>query len=156
MVSSTGESVTLAGVLQMRAQGMGWGQIANSLGFKLGPVVSGIKSANAHIASKASTKEGGVTHAVSNSSRAETDTGTNSGIVTASGKHIGASSAGNHATDHSESGIVTGTGRHAGGWEGSSGNGNSYGEGIVTATGSHAGAVGAGGSGHGKALGKGD
>lgn len=181
VVSSTGESVTLAGVLQMRAQGMGWGQIANSLGFKLGPVVSGIKAANAHIASQATVKEGGVTHAVSNSSRAETDTDSKSGIVTATGKHIGASSAGNHAASHSESGIVTvsgkhlggsgsdvaadngvgsgivtGTGRSAGGWEGGSGNGNSHGQGIVTAAGGHAGTVAAGGSGHGKALGRGN
>ena len=31
----------------MRADGMGWGQIAQASGTKLGPVVSGIKSQNA-------------------------------------------------------------------------------------------------------------
>jgi hypothetical protein len=30
--------VKLDGVLQMRADGMGWGQIANALGFRLGDV----------------------------------------------------------------------------------------------------------------------
>jgi hypothetical protein len=42
--------VTLDGVLQMRADGLGWGRIAQNLGTKLGPVVSGIKSQNAQIA----------------------------------------------------------------------------------------------------------
>ena len=32
--------VRLEGVLQMRADGMGWGQVANQLGFKLGEVMS--------------------------------------------------------------------------------------------------------------------
>jgi len=33
-------SETLPGVLKLRSDGMGWGQIANTLGFKLGEVVS--------------------------------------------------------------------------------------------------------------------
>ena len=33
-------SETLPGILKLRSEGMGWGQIANTLGFKLGEVVS--------------------------------------------------------------------------------------------------------------------
>jgi hypothetical protein len=39
-IQTTSGSQTLPGVLTLRSQGMGWGQIANSLGFKLGDVVS--------------------------------------------------------------------------------------------------------------------
>jgi hypothetical protein len=38
VTTSSGKSVKLDGILQMRADGKGWGQIANSLGFKLGEV----------------------------------------------------------------------------------------------------------------------
>jgi hypothetical protein len=37
-VTVSGKTVPLEGVLQMRADGKGWGQIAQSLGFKLGEV----------------------------------------------------------------------------------------------------------------------
>src|SRR5918996_3059741 len=33
---ASGKTVELQGILTMRASGMGWGQIANSMGFKLG------------------------------------------------------------------------------------------------------------------------
>ncbi len=49
ITGANGQTVTLTGVLNQRASGMGWGQIANSMGVKLGPVVSGIKSANTHL-----------------------------------------------------------------------------------------------------------
>ena len=39
-----GSTQTLQGVLALRAQGEGWGQIANALGFKLGDVVSASKT----------------------------------------------------------------------------------------------------------------
>jgi hypothetical protein len=39
-------SVTLTGVLAMRQQGQGWGQIANGLGFKLGDLVSASETGN--------------------------------------------------------------------------------------------------------------
>lgn len=38
--------VQLAGILSQRAAGMGWGQIAKSMDMKLGPVISGMRSAN--------------------------------------------------------------------------------------------------------------
>ncbi len=36
--TSSGETIKLDGILQMRADGKGWGQIAQSLGFKLGEI----------------------------------------------------------------------------------------------------------------------
>jgi hypothetical protein len=36
VTTSSGKTVQLQGILKMRAEGMGWGQIANSMGIKLG------------------------------------------------------------------------------------------------------------------------
>ena len=38
ITTSSGQTVKLDGILKMRADGMGWGQIANSMGIKLGDV----------------------------------------------------------------------------------------------------------------------
>ncbi len=38
--TSTGTTVMLPGILELRAEGKGWGQIANSMGIRLGDVVS--------------------------------------------------------------------------------------------------------------------
>ena len=48
--NATGQPVEteLAGIMQMRNEGAGWGQIAQSMGVKLGHVVSSIKSGHAH------------------------------------------------------------------------------------------------------------
>src|SRR6266850_1384763 len=139
----------LQGVLTMRSQNMGWGQIAQKLGFKLGPVISGMKSANHSLASSAaaSSKGSGVTSASGQS-------GSDSGIVSGSGKPHGNSGQGIANGKGSSDGIVTASGK---------GNGNAYGlnrSGIVTGSGSSAGSngsiVGAGGSnGNGAANGKG-
>lgn len=48
VTAAGGQATALTGVLQLRSQGLGWGQIAQSLGFKLGPVISGMRSASAH------------------------------------------------------------------------------------------------------------
>jgi len=53
LVLADGTSIDLNGVLAARAAGEGWGQIANSMGFKLGdvmrsPKAAGSASANAH------------------------------------------------------------------------------------------------------------
>lgn len=40
------KTVTLDGILTQRADGLGWGQIAKANGFKLGQVISSVKSAN--------------------------------------------------------------------------------------------------------------
>jgi hypothetical protein len=45
--SGTGSTSTdLQGILTMRSRKMGWGQIAHQAGFKLGPVVNGLRASN--------------------------------------------------------------------------------------------------------------
>lgn len=46
-------TTTLRGVLEMRASGMGWGEIAQAYGTKLGPVISGLKTTHAPATSAA-------------------------------------------------------------------------------------------------------
>jgi hypothetical protein len=43
-ITTTTGSSTLTGILTLRSQGMGWGAIANSLGFKLGEPVRSIRA----------------------------------------------------------------------------------------------------------------
>jgi hypothetical protein len=50
--TSDGTTVKLEGVLQMRADGMGWGQIANTLGFRLGDVMRAGKADSASAAAQ--------------------------------------------------------------------------------------------------------
>lgn len=131
ITTSTGKTATLTGVLQMRSQGMGWGQIANSLGFKLGPVISGIKTANTRVAAQGSVNAAGTT---------------------------AATAAGVNASTRSETGIVTGAGEHvsaSGIAAANLGHGNAYGRGIVTGTGAAAGPAGVGAATQGRALGRG-
>lgn len=47
VVGPDGKATNLEGVLTMRAQGMGWGRIAQAQGVKLGQVMSALKSAHA-------------------------------------------------------------------------------------------------------------
>lgn len=122
--NADGTQTTTQGILQMRASGMGWGKIANSMGFKLGSVMSG--KAAATPAAKAG-----------------------AGITTAAGGSTGAAARTQHAK--ADSGIVTAAGGAGGGI--TTGMGNAYGHagagsGIVTAHGNS----GAGGNagGHGK------
>lgn len=51
-IKTSSGTVKLDGVLQMRADGMGWGQIANSLGFKLGEVMRAGKADSASAAAQ--------------------------------------------------------------------------------------------------------
>ncbi|MPZ78557.1 MAG: hypothetical protein GEU77_18800 [Deltaproteobacteria bacterium] len=123
-VTTGTETTTLQGVLTMRSQNMGWGQIAQKSGFKLGPVISSMKSANKNITNAtAATSKGGVVNAGGQSSRSS-----HSGIVNGSGKIHGGNAKGNGG---SGSGIVTGAGKSA------SGSGHGYGQsrGIVTGAG---------------------
>lgn len=94
--TTAGTGTTQQGILQMRASGMGWGQIANSMGVKLGTVMSG-KSATTTGSVNAA---GGHTFASS------------SGVTTAAGaqgKHTGTTTA--EGTGGSSSkGITTGQG----------------------------------------------
>jgi antitoxin (DNA-binding transcriptional repressor) of toxin-antitoxin stability system len=181
-ITIDGESVDYQGVLQMRADGMGWGQIAQQLGTKLGFVVSGIKAQNSHVATlpavqtKTESTTGGASTAAGVVSGAQHGRGANHvtnagngastarghGIVTAGG---GAASGAQHGRSASHvttagggasaprgQGIVT-----AGGGAGSGvGHGLSRGggSGIVSASGAAAGPSShAGGQGNGKALG---
>jgi len=103
---TTATTTKLQGILTMRSQHMGWGQIAQKLGFKLGPVVSGLKAANQGLAARATTPTG-------------------SGIVNAGGQRVGST----------ESGMVSGSGKSSG-KSGKVGSGkNESGEGIVTGSG---------------------
>jgi len=116
---ATPTTTKLQGVLTMRSQGMGWGQIAQQQGTKLGPVISGLKSAN---------KQMTTTNASSTGSQS---TSSSSGIVSGSGKSHGNSGQNVAEQNRSSEGIVGGSNR-------STGNGNAYGKGIVTGSGQSA------------------
>jgi len=150
-MTATTTTTDLQGVLTMRSQHMGWGQIAQKLGFKLGPVIASMKSANHSLAATtaATSNSNGVTTA-----SGKTNGSANRGIVSASGKSqsVGANGVANGKS--SGEGIVSAAGR---------GNGNAYGldrgsDGIVTGAGHSAGVssgiVSAGG-GNGSVNGKG-
>jgi hypothetical protein len=142
---TTGSGPTLAthnlqGILTMRSQNMGWGQIAQKLGTKLGPVVSGMKSANQNMTT------------ASASSTGSQSASSSSGIVSGSGKSHGNSGQGVSGQNNSGEGIVSASGR-------SGGNGNAYGKGIVSgsgqAVGGNSGITTAGGRGNSSGQGKG-
>jgi hypothetical protein len=120
-------TTTTDGVLQMRASGMGWGKIANTMGYKLGPVVSGKQTlvATNRVDSPVTTATGPGASA-----------GSARGVVTASGA----------ASDGSK-GVVTGSGGMPGGNKGvvtgSSGTAGG-GKGVV---------IGAGNAAHGQSSG---
>jgi hypothetical protein len=145
MTSGTGTTATttkydLQGVLTMRSQNMGWGQIAHKLGFKLGPVISRMKSANHSLASTTTSSTGS----------GQSSSSTSSGVVSGSGKGHTGNGNSKHGTSD---GIVTGSGRSAGG----AGRAYGQGKGIVTGAG-HAGGAASGISsagGHGSGQGKG-
>ena len=135
---------TLDGILTMRSQNMGWGQIAHKLGYKLGPVISSMKHANQNITSLTST-----TATVKGSG--QVNKSSQSGIVSGAGQSHGNS---NHPTSNgkaSGSGIVSASGKASGGGYGHahgksnivSGSGHSAGSGGVISGGGN-------GSGHGK------
>lgn len=110
---ATATTTQLQGILTMRSEGMGWGQIAQQQGTKLGPVISGLKSANQQMTT------------TSASSTGTQSTSSSSGIVSGGEKSHGQAVSGKHS---SGKGIVSGSGRPAG-------TGNAYGKGIVTGSG---------------------
>ena len=112
---TTATSTQLQGVLTMRSQGMGWGQIAQKQGTKLGPVISGLKSANQQV----------TTTNVSSTSQSTTSS---SAIVSGNGKPHGNSGQNVSGQNRSGEGIVTGSNR-------STPSGNAYGRGIVSGSG---------------------
>lgn len=106
LMGSAGSTSTAMtpGILQMRADGMGWGQIANSMGFKLGAVMSGrtatVTAATTAKATTSVTTAAGTTTAVGPKAKSA------QGITTAGG--AGASGASHGQGKHS--GIVTAVG----------------------------------------------
>ena len=133
----SGTSSSQTGILQMRASGMGWGQIANSMGVKLGAVMSG-----KYVATTSTVNASG--------------TRSSSGVINAEGthnsEHSGITTAEGARSQHS--GITTAEGAHGSngnkGMTSVQGNGNSSG-GVVNAAGSKAGGIGnaTGAGGHG-------
>ncbi|MCK9989145.1 MAG: hypothetical protein WA112_12455 [Rugosibacter sp.] len=121
------------GILQMRAAGMGWGQIANTMGVKLGAVVSGKQPATPTTAYGRSTSAGGAQGAQ-----------TRKGVVSASGNASAGRSSGITSGAGVSSQATTGLGQT---------HGQGVGAGVVNAgggkaaglAGSHAGGNGKGG-----------
>ncbi len=140
VTGANGQTTTLTGVLTLRAQGMGWGQIAQSMGTKLGPVVSGMKSANTRIAAQPT---GGSTAGTQAASDAGQGNAHGRGVVTGAG----APAAQGQGRAYGR-GIVTGAGTAAG-----AGHGNAYGRGVVSGAGTPAGQA---GGAQGRSAGKGN
>jgi hypothetical protein len=148
-----GDSTTTTnGILQMRAEGMGWGQIAQKYDVKLGQLMSGRQPASTTTTSTTSstTTSKGITTAggkpsitVTGKGNGKASSGSESqgnGIVSASGRTPGASSS---SVSHAGRGIVSGSGRSMG-----------HTSGIVTGGGSSH-QHGASGGGHGNSGGQG-
>ena len=142
----TSDGQPVQGVLQMRASGMGWGQIAQAYGTKLGPVISSMKAANTALSRTATIR----TRTTPTTATGKTTTGAGkSGIVTGAG---GAGAGGSAKGAGGKSGIVTGAGGAAGGVSSPGAGSHGQGAGIVTGGG---GAAGAAGGGEGKGSGRG-
>ena len=152
----TTTTTTLRGILTMRAEGMGWGNIAKAGGTKLGPVASKVKMGNtatpttaAGDTAGASAKAKGVTTATA------AGKGPSKGITTAAGATSGHTPKGNAYGR----GIVTATGGGSTTVT-ATGGGKPSGAGVVNAAGGSAAAVtnaggsNAGGNGKGKGGGK--
>jgi hypothetical protein len=158
VTNSNGTTTTMKGILQMRADGMGWGQIAQASGTKLGPVVSSIKSTQHKVAAlPTTTTPTGVT--TPTTAATSTAKGTaSSGVVTAGGASAGSITHGNSVNAPGK-GVVTAAGGSAGiVTHGNSA--NAPGQGVVTAAGGNASSVttaaNAGGNGKGNAGGNGN
>src|ERR671912_158155 len=119
-----GDSTTTTnGILQMRSEGMGWGQIAQKYDVKLGQLMSGKQPASTTTTSTTSntTTSKGIVTATGKSSTTVTGKGNGKafsgsesqgkGIVSASGQTSGASS---NFGSHAGRGIVSGSGRSVG------------------------------------------
>ena len=136
ITQTTGTGTTVAatttnldGILTLRSQNMGWGQIAQKLGYKLGPVMSGMKSANQHLANQSAS--GGTTATTASQS-------SSGGTVSGGGQVHGNGNHGISTAKGSGNGIVTASGR--------GGNAYGHGGGIVTGAGPSASSTGAGNS----------
>ena len=135
-------TTTTEGVLQMRASGMGWGQIANTMGYKLGPIMSGKQTVVPTTAMGSSVTTAAGTQGAGIPGAKGKGVVTGNGIATGSPKNVTTGAGG--ASQSQSSGITTGLG-HA----------SSNAGGVVTAAGNKAGGNAAGNAGgNGKGAGK--
>lgn len=152
VIVADGSTVTLKGILQMRADGMGWGQIAKASGTTMGAVVSSTKAMQGRVATttptSSTTTAAGTTTTAKSSKGITTAAGagaasavnkSSKGITTASGATPAAASRGLVTAE----GGMASPGRSGGVTTAASGSGggNAFGRGLVTASG---GSVGAG------------
>ena len=104
---TTATSTNLPGILTLRSQNMGWGQVAQRLGFKLGPVISGLKAANHGLAVGAVSPAGsGIVNAAGQPVGSSSE-----GVVSGSGKAVGRSGNGVSGRSAEDEGVVGGLGR---------------------------------------------
>jgi hypothetical protein len=158
VLTPSGEFVHMDGVLTLRSQGRGWGDIAQQYGVKLGDVVHGkavsVVSAEGTTAPAVAKGKGVVTAAggspdTTGATRGKSSA-TGKGIVSASGAQLGTSPATGKGQAAGR-GLVTAGGGSPGSASVVHGNSGGAGKGIVTAGGGSA-PVG-GGNGKGQALG---
>ena len=153
ITTAGGKSLTLAGVLQQRADGMGWGRIAKTYGTTMGAVNRGLKAPATTVASPTPTPTrstaatqrpvvAGATQGRGGSGvmTASSGTGTNNmaarssrGLTTGTGATSNAVTTASGATAGGSSGVVAGNGQ-----------GNAFGRGVVTGAGGAASNVGIG------------
>lgn len=134
VINAQGQAINLDGVLQLRSQGMGWGQIAHQLNISPAASVHGQTATAVNVAGTSGTSTEHHSGIVNADGRSAT------GLTTASGKTVNAGGAKSNAAEHS--GIVNADGSTAGGLSAS---GNAYGHvkpGIVSAGGTSAGFAG--------------
>ena len=150
--TADGKTVTLPGVLQQRAEGMGWGQIAKTYGTTMGALNRGLKAPATTVASSTPAKTTSsaptqrrpvVTGTTHGRSANGVTTGTNSAMASYGSKAL-TTATGSHPSDsargHSAKGITTAFGATAGGapsMESAAGNGQgkAFGRGVMTAAG---------------------
>jgi hypothetical protein len=170
VTAADGSTVTLRGILQMRADGMGWGQIAKASGTTMGAVVSSTKAMQGKVPATTTTAKAsaGITTAAGASATTAGGKGPK-GITTASGASPvagngpskGITTATGAAPSSASRGLVTAEGSIAGnGRSGGlstaasgSGGGHAYGRGLVTASGGSVGAGAATAAAHGRGAG---
>jgi hypothetical protein len=114
VTNSSGQPVNseLAGILQMRSDGAGWGQIAHSMGVKLGHVVSSIKSGHTYSGPVGSSPVAAGDSEAGAGGKVGKGKALGHGIVSGTGGEISSTGSGQgKATGH---GIVNGTGQPAG------------------------------------------
>ncbi len=116
---ASGTQGSTQGILQMRASGMGWGRIANSMGIKLGTVMSGKQIAPASTTSTSSASTHTTTRRVTTASGSSASGSSlapkGKGIVTASGGTSQSNAAAKGQGSGSSGGIVSAVGNKGGG-----------------------------------------